>query len=307
MNTAPPDRLQTACPHCGKRFATARTNEGKRARCPGCSQAFVIAAADEVAPAAMVTDAPDPAAPPANVVSHTTAAVSHTAAAVSRAGPAPAKPPSPAPAEPPAPDPADIPASVPASAAALADGRLCAICQSPFAADEAACTCPDCSSPYHQECWDYNLGCAVYGCEQTPITEGLSDLEVPAAHWGKEEKECPRCKKTILAAATRCRHCGATFSSAMPQGSTSYQAQQRAQAKVPAVRTFSIWLLVFSLLTCTAPLAAIVGPIWYYSNRETIRRLPTLNAAMCRIAVGVAIFQTAIVVLLAAAHALLSA
>ncbi len=304
MSTEPTDRLHTACPHCGKRFATARANEGKRARCPGCSQAFVITDADEIVVAAVVSDAPDAAAPPARVVSATGAAVSPAA---STSPPATSEASAAAPAEPPSPDPADIPPSVPASAAALVDGRLCGICQSPFAADEAACTCPDCSAPYHQECWDYNLGCAVYGCEQTPITEGLSHLEVPAAHWGKEEKECPRCKKTILAAATRCRHCGATFSSATPQGSASYHAQQRAQAKLPAVRTLSIWLLVFSLLTCTAPLAAVVGPIWYYSNRETIRRLPTLNAAMCRIAVGVAIFQTVIVVLLAAAHALLSA
>jgi hypothetical protein len=270
--TSVPDRLHTACPHCGKRFATSWANQGKRARCPGCSQTFLIEESAETA---------DPAAVPAP----TAAAVVPAAAAAT----APA---------------AQI--SAPAAAAATDVGRLCAICQSPFAPEEATCACPDCNTPYHQECWDYNQGCAVYGCEQTPVTEGLSDLEVPAAYWGKEEKECPRCKKTILAAATRCRYCGATFSSATPQGSKSYQAQQKAKAKLPAVRTFSLWLLVFSLLTCTAPIAAIVGLIWYFSNRDTIRILPSLNAAMCKIAVGVAWFQTCMIVLFAVIHQLLS-
>jgi len=41
----------------------------------------------------------------------------------------------------------------------------------------------------------------------------------------------------------------------------------------------AIWLLVFSLLTCTAPLAAVVGSIWYLMNRETINQLPALHAA----------------------------
>lgn len=265
-DTPASDRIPTACPHCGKRFATLRANVGKTARCAGCSQAFEIA----VAP---VAQAAAPAASPPGSPAATTA-----------------------------PHAAPVTADLPDSAA---DGPLCAICQSPLASGEATVNCPDCSAQYHHDCWEYNQGCAVYGCPQTPETESLSTLEVPASHWGKEDKRCPRCGSTILAAAVRCRHCGATFASATPQGSASYQAQKKIDAKLPAIRTASIWLLVFSLLTCTAPLAAVVGAAFYCMNREAIKKLPALQSAICKIAVGVAIFQTVMLILLALVFQLL--
>jgi hypothetical protein len=264
MSDAPPaDQIPTACPHCGKRFATLRANVGKQARCPGCSQTFQIA----VAPVAGAAGPPPvPGGDPPD----------GAATADPQGSPVTAEP-----------------------ARVAGDGRLCAICQSPFTTGEATTNCPVCRARYHRQCWDYNRGCAVYGCPQTPATESLTALEIPASHWGKEDKNCPRCGSTILAAAVRCRHCGATFSSAAPQGSTTYHAQRKIKAKLPAVRTAGIWLLVFGLLTCTAPLAAVVGAIWYFMNRETIDKLPALQAAICRIAVGVAVFQTFILVLLA--------
>jgi len=48
------DRIPTACPPCGKRFATSRANVGKQARCAGCSQTFEIA----VAPVSQATGPP---------------------------------------------------------------------------------------------------------------------------------------------------------------------------------------------------------------------------------------------------------
>ena len=124
----------------------------------------------------------------------------------------------------------------------------------------------------------------------------MSSLEIPPSYWGREEKPCPNCGKTILAAAVRCRHCGAVFSSATPQGVTAYSDQQKIKAKIPADRTASIWLLVFSLVPCTAPLAAIVGLIWYIGNHQPIRALPPLNVALCKIAVGVALAQTGLLI-----------
>jgi len=173
----------------------------------------------------------------------------------------------------------------------------CAFCQSPIEDGETTHTCPDCSGLFHEECWQYNDGCGVYGCSQAPPTEGLSSLEIPPCHWGQEEKPCPSCGKTILAAAIRCRHCGAVFSSATPQEAEAYSAQQRVKAKMPSVRIASIWLLIFSLVPCTAPLAAIIGLIWYINNRQIIRALPALNAALCKIAVGVAVAQTGLLIL----------
>ncbi len=183
------------------------------------------------------------------------------------------------------------------STSAAAAKQLCAICQGPMAGGESTVFCPDCKSVYHEECWEYNQGCAVYGCPQVPSTQGLTDLEVPASFWGQEEKACPRCGRMILAAAVRCRHCGATFASAAPQGRYAYHAHQDVQARLPAVRTATLWLLVLGILPCTAPLAAVGGPIWYVQNRDAVRALPPLNGAMAKIAIGVACCQTALAVL----------
>lgn len=191
-------------------------------------------------------------------------------------------------------------AAAPTVAAGGAENRgglSCAICQSALEPGQPTIACPDCHTPFHQECWQYNEGCAVYGCPQVPRTEGLSSLEIPASYWGKEEKACPKCGQMILAAAVRCRHCGAMFSSATPQGEHAYRSEQQIKARLPAVRTAGIWLLVFSVLTCTAPLAALIGTVWYCRNRREIRAMPAVNVAMCKIAVGVAWAQTAMVVI----------
>jgi hypothetical protein len=40
---------------------------------------------------------------------------------------------------------------------------LCNICNA--ALTGAIVCCPVCDTPYHPDCWDYNKGCAVYGCQ----------------------------------------------------------------------------------------------------------------------------------------------
>ena len=169
---------------------------------------------------------------------------------------------------------------------------MCIICQS--ALDDTVLACPECSARYHQECWDYNGGCGVYGCSQTPETEGLTSLEIPASHWGREDKECPKCGEVILAAAVRCRKCGETFSTTTPQDALSYRSEKQLRDELPAVRMTGIVLLVFALIPCTAPLAAVVGAVWYLSKAQVIRKLPATSGAVCKIAVGVAWLQTAV-------------
>src|SRR5205085_7977897 len=44
--------------------------------------------------------------------------------------------------------------------------RECAICQSSIYTAEKTTTCPKCGLVFHAECWDENMGCAAYGCEQ---------------------------------------------------------------------------------------------------------------------------------------------
>jgi predicted Zn finger-like uncharacterized protein len=195
-------------------------------------------------------------------------------------------------------------AEAPPPAAPASGEGLCAICQSPIAPDEATTACPGCKALYHAECWEYNGGCAVYGCSHVPPTEHRDALEIPPAYWGKEEKNCPNCGQTILAAAVRCRHCGATFSSAAPQDASEFYRRKETQQNLPAVRRGSIWLLVFSAISCTAPIAAFVGLLWYYKHRKEIAALPALQGAICKIAVGLGVGQTAVLLVLCVLYGL---
>jgi hypothetical protein len=44
--------------------------------------------------------------------------------------------------------------------------RECCVCQSSIYPDEKTTTCPKCGLTFHAECWEVNMGCAAYGCEQ---------------------------------------------------------------------------------------------------------------------------------------------
>lgn len=37
--------------------------------------------------------------------------------------------------------------------------------------------CPSCATPHHQECWEYNHGCAIYAC--TPVSIIIAEEKVP--------------------------------------------------------------------------------------------------------------------------------
>jgi hypothetical protein len=181
----------------------------------------------------------------------------------------------------------------------------CIVCQSPIEHRKEAGACPDCRAPYHRECWKYNGGCGVYGCSKAANTEGLSALEIPAAHWGREDKDCPNCHCNILAAASRCKHCGATFDAATVQNSRDYQAQRVVQANLPVARKWAIGLLIGGLLPCTAPVAAVAGLIWMLTHKSTLRRLPPLIGAMAKIGCGLAWFQTVALILMVLLHKVL--
>jgi hypothetical protein len=167
---------------------------------------------------------------------------------------------------------------------------------------EPIVTCPDCNAAYHSDCWEFNKGCALYGCPQSPPTEKLNTLEMPMSYWGREIKNCPACNREIQAAAIRCRHCGATFQSARPEDTAGFQARATVERNLPSVRRGTVWLLVFSILPCTAPLAAILGTGWYLRRRQEVRQLPALHGALCKLAIGAAIGQSAFGLIVAVLH-----
>lgn len=180
---------------------------------------------------------------------------------------------------------------------------LCPVCQSPLEPHDTHVACADCGTHYHAECWEMNGGCAVYGCAQTLPTEKRTELETPVSYWGKERKPCPACGQEIVASAVRCRLCGATFASAQPASADEYRQQKDQQKRAPELRRGAVLVFVFNALTCSAPIAAIVGLNWWRMHRNELKSQPAIYQALCLIGVVVGFIQTGIGVLAAVFYA----
>lgn len=183
--------------------------------------------------------------------------------------------------------------------AEIKSGTLCAICQADILpSDTDLISCPDCQALYHKDCWEENRGCAVYGCSRVPDTEQYNSVEIPVAYWGQEDKPCPDCGKTILAAAVRCRHCGTVFESAAPMDKRTYNRLNENNRRFPQMRKNVILLLIFCMTPFSAPFAAVIGSIWYKIKKVDILAMPSPYPGICRFGIYAAACQTIIIVLM---------
>lgn len=175
-----------------------------------------------------------------------------------------------------------------------AASRHCAICMTAVAPEDAATPCRSCGAEYHAECWADNGGCAIYGCNMVPKTEGLKALEIPPAFWGRENKDCPKCGQQILAMAVRCRFCGAQVEAKIEERA-AYEKREARVARAPRLKQWSLVLLVLSLLPVLSVVPAIFGTFYYRANREEIRRMRGSYDGYYRIAIVVGFAQLVIV------------
>lgn len=181
--------------------------------------------------------------------------------------------------------------------------RHCAICQTELAPGESTTECPACSAPFHEDCWAEVGGCGVFGCSQVPATQKREDLEIPPGYWGQEHKPCPHCSRMILAAALRCRGCGAIFESAAPQSADAFVQGKVLDAKRSSLMSQARWIFCLSILPLTAPLGTLVAVAWYRSNRDALRRLPALYAGLGKLAIIIGGSVTLALVALTALYA----
>lgn len=184
------------------------------------------------------------------------------------------------------------------SPSVIGSASRCAICLSAILPEETRTNCPECNGVYHADCWQENGGCAVYGCSQVPQIEQRQAIEIPVAYWGQENKPCPSCGQTILAAAVRCRFCGTTFSSARPEDAGEFGRRTSLERRVPALKRSVITLFILSVLPCTAIIGVVWGLIWYPSHRADVKTLPSIYSALCKIGLGVGIAQTVALVVM---------
>jgi RING finger family protein len=175
---------------------------------------------------------------------------------------------------------------------------VCGICFTPLQSGESVAACPSCQAHYHQDCWEENGGCGAYGCAQAPAVEQRRAIEIPVSFWGQEHKPCPACGHQILAAAVRCRHCGATFASARPEDSDEFQRRTTLKERLPKAKRTIVVTFGLSLLPFIAPFAAVWGFIWHTNHREELQALPSLYNALSKIGLAVATGQTILLVIM---------
>lgn len=157
---------------------------------------------------------------------------------------------------------------------------FCALCQSPIDSTEQTTTCSGCAAVYHVDCWQEIGGCGVYGCVNVPPTEKRNDLEIPAAHWGKESKDCPSCGQQIQAMAVRCRHCGSTFATADPLSRRAFDQNKKLNDSKPRLKKQATWLFIACAFPFTTVIAGPLGWWWYSRQRQEIDRLPRIFSAL---------------------------
>jgi uncharacterized membrane protein len=189
--------------------------------------------------------------------------------------------------------------SVSAEMAPEAVGQTCTICQTSIASGEAVTFCRQCKLAYHADCWQENGGCAVYGCDQAPkhVKSAESSLDdVARRGWGNT-KQCPYCGENIRSAALKCKFCHEVFENAEPITSAEIDLKQLAKLRGSAQRSKAVVYLIFSILSCAAPVMALLGLIWVFWNRKKFKAMDMSDQVMVYAGLGASLLVSVIMLL----------
>jgi DNA-directed RNA polymerase subunit RPC12/RpoP len=135
-----------------------------------------------------------------------------------------------------------------------------------------------------------------------PDVKKRNETEIPQSFWGKENKACPKCGKEILAAAVRCRYCGARFLSERPLGTSEFEFQEKIKTKKTAIKRTIIILLILNIISVSAPIAAIAASVWYSYNKKMVAALPSLYRTLIIIGITTGVVQSVLIITMASLY-----
>ncbi len=58
-------------------------------------------------------------------------------------------------------------------------GEVCPYCRGPIAAEEPQIVCSGCGTRHHQDCYEENHGCTIFGCSCAPTEEPKLSVSAP--------------------------------------------------------------------------------------------------------------------------------
>lgn len=146
-------------------------------------------------------------------------------------------------------------------------------------------TCPGCSAPHHQTCWEELNGCSVYGCSKMVETKKADEQVV--TYWGVAEKKCPVCAEVIPVAALECQFCHTSFEDIRPMTRADLLKPDE-EDWIKSYRKRAVWLVFFSAIGCTTPISFLIGIIWYLARRERLKLVPATRGLVL-IALGIGV------------------
>lgn len=168
----------------------------------------------------------------------------------------------------------------------------CSLCLSPIGEQETVFTCSTCMAVSHRDCREENGGCGTYGCAEAPPPEKQAVGPAAAPVWGQETKSCPKCEKTLKAAALRCRWCGAEFGSVEPIGRQEFAREAEKRKQASQLKREASAIFVLGAIPLTAPLIVIVGGLYLLGKRAELAAIPPLQRLLVCLGLGVGVVWT---------------
>jgi hypothetical protein len=107
--------------------------------------------------------------------------------------------------------------------------------------------------------------------------------------------------KEILAAAVRCRYCGARFLSERPLGTSEFELG-KIKTKKTAIKRTIIILLISNIISVSAPIAAIAASVWYSYNKKMVAALPSLYRTLIIIGITTGVVQSVLIITMASLY-----